>query len=196
MSKQWAMIIDLEKCIGCHACTVACKQEHSVPKGVHRSYVVEAESGTYPKVRSVKLPKLCNQCSDAPCLNVCPTNATYRTEDGTIQVNEDKCVGCRYCIAACPYNARFINPKTNTADKCTFCLHRVEAGLMPACVSTCVAQARYFGDMNDPEFKKILDSKAHQTLRPELNTKCNVYYSDMEEVLMAPEKFNTAKGGK
>ena len=196
--KQYAMVIDLHKCIGCHACTAACKQENSVPKGVHRSWVTEAEAGQFPAVRSLKLPRLCNHCSDAPCQKVCPTGATYRAADGTIQIDAAKCVGCRYCLAACPYDARFSHPVEKIASKCNFCYHRVEAGLMPACISTCVGQARYFGDMNDPDsdVSKLLHSKPHQTLKSELGTHPHVYYSGLDDIQAVAGQIRVAKGGR
>ncbi|SDF42168.1 tetrathionate reductase subunit B [Sporolituus thermophilus DSM 23256] len=192
------MVIDLNKCIGCHACTVVCKHENMVPRGVHRSWVTEYEAGKYPNVRSLKLPRLCNHCEEAPCLKVCPTGATYRTIDGTVQIDAGKCVGCRYCLAACPYDARFIDPVQKVAAKCTFCYHRVEAGIMPACVSTCVGQARYFGDINDPnsDVSRMLKSRSHQTLKAELGTKPCVYYHGLDGIQLDPAKLRIAKGGR
>ena len=171
------MVIDLVKCIGCHACTVACQIENDVPKGLRRSWVLDTEVGQYPNVKSIKLPRLCNQCSDAPCKKVCPTGATYEV-DGTIQVNEAKCIACEKCIPACPYNARFMHPTRRKASKCTFCYHRAKSGLMPACISTCVAQARYFGDVRNPssDVSGMLTSRPHQALSPGFGTKPNVYY--------------------
>lgn len=196
--KQFAMVIDLHKCIGCHACTVVCKHENGVPKGVQRSWVTEAEVGKFPSVRSLKLPRLCNHCSDAPCQKVCPTGATYRTANGTIQVDAAKCVGCRYCLAACPYDARFIDPAQKIASKCTFCYHRTEAGMMPACISTCVGQARHFGDVNDThsDVSKLVNSKPHQTIKPELGTEPNVYYSGLDDIKAAADQIRRAKGGR
>lgn len=192
------MVIDLNKCIGCHACTAVCKQENQVPKGVHRSWVTEYETGKFPEVRSLKLPRLCNHCESAPCLSVCPTGATYRTADGTIQVNPDKCVGCRYCLAACPYDARYIDPIQKVAGKCTFCYHRVEAGMMPACVSTCVGQARYFGDINSDhsEVSRMLKAKSHQVIKSELGTNPSVYYCGLDDVQTNLGKVRSSKGGR
>lgn len=196
--RQYAMVIDLHKCIGCHACTAACKQENNVPKGLHRSWVIEIEAGKFPDVRSLKLPRLCNHCAEAPCLQVCPVGATYRSADGTIQTDAEKCVGCRYCLAACPYDARFIDPAKGVASKCSFCYHRVEAGLMPACVSTCVGQARFFGDLNDSnsDVSRMLNSRPHQTLRAELGTQPNVYYYGLDDVQSRIDKVRVAKGGR
>ncbi|WP_457648382.1 4Fe-4S dicluster domain-containing protein [Profundibacter sp.] len=130
------------------------------------------------------LPRLCNHCDNPPCVPVCPVQATFQREDGIVVVDADKCVGCAYCVQACPYDARFINPKTNIADKCTFCVHRVEAGLLPACVETCTGGARIFGDMNDPdsEISKVLAEAgdAVKVLRPEMGTDPHVYYIGLE----------------
>ncbi|MDP6567772.1 MAG: 4Fe-4S dicluster domain-containing protein [Alphaproteobacteria bacterium] len=145
------MVIDTRRCVGCHGCSVACKAEFEVPLGVSRSWVEYVEKGDYPNVARSFLPRLCNQCSEPQCVSVCPTGATFkRDEDGIIVVDEDICIGCKYCMQACPYDARFINPNTGTADKCDFCLHRVEQGVAPSCVNTCQGRARVFGDMNDP----------------------------------------------
>lgn len=185
-TKNYAMIIDLRRCIGCHACTAACKMENDVPYGNYRVWVEEGEKGDYPRnVMSLKLPRQCNQCRKAPCEQVCPVGATYYSEEGVVLIHSDRCIGCRYCIAACPYDARFINPKTNTAEKCTFCYHRLEAGLLPACVSTCVGNARLFGDLNDPEsiVSKTLAEFPTSVLKPEIGTEPHVYYIGLDNML-------------
>jgi tetrathionate reductase subunit B len=176
---QYAMVIDTRRCIGCHACTVACKSEFEVPIGMTRSWVEYVEKGSYPDVSRSFLPRLCNHCSEPPCVPVCPTGATYkREEDGIVVVDADRCIGCKYCLQACPYDARFINPLTGTADKCDFCLHRVEQGIAPACVNTCQGNARIFGNMNDPESEvaKLIATNAVSVLRQEMGTEPNVYY--------------------
>ncbi len=178
-SAQYAMVIDVRKCIGCQACTVACKTEYEVPLGKHRSWVESVEKGTFPDVSRSFLPRLCNQCSQPDCVDVCPTGATYkREEDGIVVVDEDVCIGCKYCMQACPYDARFINPRTGTADKCDFCLHRVSQGLVPSCVNTCQGKARVFGDLNDPqsEVSKLIAKNPVTVLRQEMGTEPNVFY--------------------
>ncbi len=176
---HYAMVIDTRRCTGCHACSVTCKTENDVPIGVTRSWVEYIEKGDYPNVTRHFLPRLCNHCSDPQCVKVCPTGATYkREEDGIVVVNADVCIGCKYCIQACPYDARFINPRTGTADKCDFCLHRVKEGIAPACVNTCQGKARIFGDMNDPnsEVARLIETEAVTVLRSEMGTRPNVYY--------------------
>ena len=176
---HYAMVIDVRKCVGCQACTVACKAEFGVPLGVNRSWVEETEKGHFPRVTRNFLPRLCNQCSKPQCVSVCPTGATYkRAEDGVVVVDADLCIGCKYCIQACPYDARFINPQTGTADKCDFCLHRVVAGIEPSCVNTCQGKARIFGDMNDPasDVARLLATEPVTVLRQEMGTEPNVYY--------------------
>ncbi len=180
---HYAMVIDTRKCIGCHACTVACKAEFDVPLGVNRSWVESVEKGTYPNVKRNFLPRLCNHCSKPPCVDVCPTGATYkRKEDGIVVVDADICIGCKYCIQACPYNARFINTRTGTADKCDFCLHRVKKGVVPSCVNTCQGRARIFGNMLDPnsDVSRLISMFPVTVLRHEMGTEPNVYYIDAD----------------
>jgi len=181
--KRNAMVIDLRRCVGCHACTVACKMENNVPVGAFRSWVQENDKGSVPEVTRVKLPRLCNQCDNAPCEQVCPVNASQKGEGGAVLINKERCTGCRYCLAACPHDARYIDPREGTADKCTFCAHRTDAGLLPACVSTCIAHARYFGDLNDPnsEVSRLMRTHSVQPLRPELGTAPSVFYIGLDE---------------
>lgn len=184
---HWAMLVDARKCIGCQACTVSCIQENAVPEGSFRTIVstysvkltdADQPAGTY------QLPRLCNHCDRPPCIPVCPVGATFKREDGIVVVDGDRCVGCAYCVQACPYDARFINHATNKADKCTFCAHRVDAGLLPACVETCVGGARIFGDLNDPdgELRRQLDAAKDElkVLKPELGTEPRVFYVGLD----------------
>lgn len=177
--KQYAMVIDARRCYGVHACTVACKAEYKVPLGENRSWVEEIEKGNYPNVSRGFLPRLCNHCEEPACVAVCPTGATWkRAEDGIVVVDKDVCIGCKYCIQACPYDMRFLNQDTGAADKCDFCIHRVSQGLAPACVEACPSRARVFGDINDPasEVSKMVARNAVTVLRPEKGTGPNVYY--------------------
>lgn len=180
---RWAMVVDLSKCIGCQACTVSCIHENAVPEGSFRTIVSTYEVSDGQKTAMVMLPRLCNHCADAPCIPVCPVNATWQQPDGIVVVDENRCVGCAYCVQACPYDARFINHQTNKADKCTFCNHRVQAGLLPACVESCVGGARIFGDLNNPEsaVSKIVAHRGTKVLRPELATGPHVFYLGLEE---------------
>lgn len=188
---QYAMIIDLRRCYGCHSCSVACKSEFDVPLGRWRSWVKIVERGTYPHVKRHFFPRLCNHCSDPPCVWVCPTKASHIREDGIVDINEDICIGCRNCIAMCPYNSRFSNPWKRVAQKCDFCKHRVEKGVEPSCVNTCPARARIFGDLNDPtsEVSKLVSTLPVQTLKQELGTHPNVFY------IMADSNTMRAIGG-
>ena len=156
--KRYAMVVDTRRCIGCMACQVACKAEYDTPLGVNRTWVPYKVVGKYPNVKKQFLPRLCNHCEDPPCVRNCPVEATFKVEDGGFVLQRyERCIGCRSCMAACPYNARFMLPShrtytpiTNVVDKCTFCFHRVTQNLVPACVQTCIGRSRVFGDINDP----------------------------------------------
>ena len=212
--RKWAMVIDLRKCIGCSACTVACVAENHLPPGVVYRPVSEQEVGTYPNVSRQFLPRPCMQCDDPPCTDVCPVAATYKRPDGVVEINYEKCIGCRYCIPACPYGARTFDWGENWTDgtpafepyeaapppeygrpwprrspgsgaspignvrKCQFCLHRLNAGMLPACTSTCVGGATYFGDMNDPEslVSSLIGNENVERLREDKGTEPKVYY--------------------
>ena len=180
---HWGMLVDVRKCIGCQACTVSCIQENVVPEGSFRTvvstYSVKVNDSVQPAGTYV-LPRLCNHCDEPPCVPVCPVQATFQRTDGVVLVDNERCVGCGYCVQACPYDARFINHETQTADKCTFCEHRLEAGLLPACVESCVGGARKVGDLNDPksEISTLLrDNKGEiKVLKPDLGTRPHVFY--------------------
>ncbi|MBP9565794.1 MAG: 4Fe-4S dicluster domain-containing protein [Sulfurospirillum sp.] len=176
--KRFGMVIDLRKCVGCQACTSACKSENKVPREKFRTYVPEYELGIYPNVRKAFLPQLCNHCAEPSCVSVCPTGATFSRKDGIVVVDSEICWGCGYCINACPYDKRYFNPITNVADKCTLCAHRVDNGLLPACVESCVGGARIVGDLNDPRSKisKLLSTFSTTVLKPSSGTKPRVFY--------------------
>ena len=173
-----AMVIDLLRCIGCHSCSVACKAEFKVPLGVWRSWVKVGEHGSYPRTSRSFLPLLCNHCEKPACVDACPTKASYKREDGAVLIKEDVCIACGLCISACPYKARFFNHEKKIADKCTFCIHRADEGVEPACVNTCPAKARTFGDLSDPrsEVSKLVASTPTKVLKPGFKTEPSVLY--------------------
>jgi tetrathionate reductase subunit B len=197
--------IDIEKCIGCGKCAVACKSENDVPREpfYFRTWIelytlkkdgeikVESPNGgidgfgsTVPEDEIFKtffVPKMCNQCAKSPCTQVCPVGATYESPEGVALVDEEYCIGCRYCIQACPYGCRFLHPVKKVASKCTLCYHRITKGLQPACVEVCPTGARLFGDLNDEksELVKFLQEKNCQVLKPHLNTGAKLYYKDL-----------------
>ena len=211
--RRWGMVIDLRKCMGCHACTVSCVAENKLPPGVFYRPVLEQEIGVYPNVSQRFMPRPCMQCDEPPCVPVCPVDATWKRDDGIITIDYDLCIGCRRCIKACPYSARTMDKgETYTEDtpaqqayellpnyeygvtrtrvpdsdmapmgaarKCHFCLHRLENGQLPLCVTTCIGTANYFGDLNDPD--SLVAEMAPKTnivvLKEELGTKPKVVY--------------------
>jgi len=181
VKKRWAMFIDVSKCYGCMACVVACAAENNVPIGVFRTWV---ERHVLPSGSIVFVPKQCNHCDNPPCVKPCPTGATYKNKDGLVLVDPEKCIGCGACIVSCPYGARYFNPLTGAADKCTFCSHRIYTGRLPACVEACPTRARVFGDLNDPnsEIRKLVDKIPAKVLKPETGAKPEIYYFALPEV--------------
>ncbi len=198
---RYAMIVDLSRCIGCTACTVACKTHNNVPKGMFWSQVLFEEIGTYPRYRIEATPVLCMHCDNPPCVRVCPTGASYKRDNGIVSINAEKCIGCRLCMTACPYGARqFLadRPERYYPDKeesvleakqkrdfipgkvtkCEFCVERLQEGLKPACVATCPTKARHFGDLDNPAdpLRRMIDEGKGRGLREELGTKPSVYY--------------------
>ena len=210
--RRWGMVIDLRKCVGCHACTASCVVENKLPPGFVYPPVLAQEVGAFPNGPRRFLPRPCMQCDQPPCVPVCPVNATWKRPDGIVTIDYDQCIGCRYCITACPYSARTfdtgatyteetdqqayellpsfeygevrarvpgseVSPVGN-ARKCHFCLHRLEQGQLPACVTTCIGVANYFGDLNDAE--SLVAEMAAQpnavVLKEELGTRPKVVY--------------------
>ncbi|MCP4203187.1 MAG: 4Fe-4S dicluster domain-containing protein [bacterium] len=202
----FGMGIQVDKCIGCGKCVEACKAENDVPREpyyfrtwveryvIHNDGDVSVDSpeggirgfplheGESDVLRSFFVPKLCNQCDNPPCVQVCPVGATFKTDDGVVLVDSDYCIGCRYCIQACPYGARYLDPRTNTADKCTFCYHRITQGLLPACVEVCPTGARIFGELNAlaSPLRRLMRMSSLQVLKPALNTEPKVFYSKLD----------------
>jgi Fe-S-cluster-containing dehydrogenase component len=198
----WGYAIDSTKCIGCNSCMRACRAENDVPKGFNRTWVeryqvspngdvrVDAPKGddyvfeetTGEVAKAFFVPKLCNHCEKSVCNQVCPVGAAYRTEDGVVLVDQQRCVGCGYCVQACPYGSRFISPKTHMADKCTLCYHRITKGQIPACVLACPKEARVFGDLNDPKSKisTLLRQRRYRVLKPEMGTHPKCYYVGLD----------------
>ena len=184
----WGKVIDNRRCIGCHACTVACKQEHGVPIGVTRTYVKQVEAGRFPNVSRHFQVTRCNQCSDPPCANICPTGAMYQRPDGIVDFDRAACIGCQACIAACPYDAIYIDPVSNSAEKCNFCSHRVDLGLQPACVAVCPTQAIVVGDLNDPdsEVSALVSEEEIKVRKPEKKTSPKLYYVKGQDSALIP----------
>ncbi|MBL0686349.1 MAG: 4Fe-4S dicluster domain-containing protein [Sulfurospirillum sp.] len=184
-TKKYVMVIDLRKCVGCQACTSSCIVENSVPQGQSRTSVTEMEIGEFPDVRKGFLPQLCNHCDEPSCVPVCPTGATFKREDGLVVIDNKICIGCGYCENTCPYDKRFINKETKVMDKCTFCAHRLQDGLLPACVETCVGGARIFGDLNNKssEVYKLISNFPVDVLQNEQGTKPQVYYIGLDNRL-------------
>ncbi len=212
---RWSMLINLNKCVTCYSCVVKCKQEHFLPPGVLWARILVSETGKHPGATKLAYPVLCNHCAEPKCADVCPTRATQKREDGIVTVDSDKCIGCRYCVVACPYQARTYHAakkeyypgrgftgfekigeslyphQTGTVSKCNFCLDRVDEGIRqglrpgvdreatPACVITCPAKARYFGDLDDPssEISQLMRKWRAGALRPEYGTEPAVYYA-------------------
>ena len=147
---RYGFAIDHRTCIGCHACTVACKTEHQIPVGQFRTWVKYVDSGTFPDSTRDFGVMRCNHCTDAPCVEICPTSSLFKRDDGIVDFDSEICIGCKSCMQACPYDAIYIDKDTNTAAKCNFCAHRVDNGLEPACVTVCPTHSIWVGDLDDP----------------------------------------------
>ncbi len=184
----FGFLIDNRKCIGCHACTVACKSEHEVPIGVDRTWVKYIEKGEFPNTRRMFTVMRCNHCEYAPCVTICPVTALYKRADGVVDFNNERCIGCKACMQACPYDALYIDPASNTAAKCNFCTHRLEVGLEPSCVVVCPERAIIPGDLDDPmsEISRLINRFPTQVRKPEKGTKPKLYYIDGDEAALVP----------
>lgn len=195
--KHFGMIIDLAQCIGCGACTVACKMENGVPLTKFNTWVESWDAGTYPNVARANLPKLCNHCTEAPCLAGCPVEATYAEVGGAIVIDKEKCIGCGNCVSACPYGTRYLDEDTKLAGKCTYCIHRTAQGLLPACVATCVTHARMFGDLNDPQsdIAQLATAQKTEILQPDIGLKTATTYIGLAKTMEAPACSGVFRGG-
>ena len=194
---RWAKVIDHSRCIGCHACTTACKSENEVPLGVTRTYVKYVDAGHFPRTRRAFQVTRCNQCEVAPCTTACPTSAMFRRPDGIVDFDKEACIGCKACIAACPYDAIFINPEDHSAEKCNFCAHRLDVGLEPACVVVCPTEAILVGDLNDPLAKvtEMVHEDALTVRRPEKETRPKLFYKGARQATLDPLAAARPEGG-
>jgi len=185
---NYGFVIDNRKCIGCHACSTACKSENEVPLGVYRTWVKYVETGIYPNTRRHFQVSRCNHCANPPCVRICPVTAMYQREDGIVDFDPSVCIGCKACMQACPYDAIYIDPETNTAAKCHYCAHRTEIGLEPACVVVCPEQAIIAGDMADPntEIAHLLAIQDVTVRKPEQGTSPKVVYIEGNDVSLHP----------
>lgn len=194
---RWAKILDHTRCIGCHACSTACKSENEVPLGVHRTYVKQVDVGFFPEARRAFQVTRCNQCEQPPCVDACPTAAMHKRSDGIVDFDKSICIGCKACIASCPYDAIFINPDDGNAEKCNFCAHRLDQGLEPACVTVCPTDAILVGDLGesgDP-VRKIVNREPVTVRRPEKDTRPKVFYKGASQATLDPLAAKRPSGG-
>lgn len=185
---RYGFIIDNRKCIGCHACTTACKSEHQVPVGVNRTWVKQVEKGEFPHTRRLFSVMRCNHCTDAPCVEICPVEALFFREDGIVDFDKNRCIGCKSCMQACPYDALYIDPENHTAAKCNYCAHRIDLGLEPACVNVCPEHAIISGDMDDPESEiaQLLGREQVSVRKAAKGTQPNLFYINGDEASLNP----------
>ena len=184
MDKRYGLVIDLERCIGCQTCRIACKVENSLNTGsgirvdtIGGAYQ-DTPKGKYPNLSMSYLPVPCMHCGEPPCMDACPEEAIYKRKDGIVLVDEEKCTGCQLCIPACPYDALTYDDHRDVLWKCTLCRHRIDEGLEPFCVVCCGIEAIFLGDLNDPKSKvsKLISQRSAYTLKPEAGTSPAVYY--------------------
>lgn len=187
-AERWAKVVDHSRCIGCHACSTACKAENLVPLGVNRTYVKYVDVGEFPSARRAFQVTRCNQCADPPCVEACPTAAMHQRRDGIVDFDKSICIGCKACIAACPYDAIFINPDDHSAEKCNLCAHRLDVGLEPACVTVCPTQAIAVGDLADPTSRvaRVVGREPVSVRKPEKGTRPKLFYKDAHQATLDP----------
>ncbi len=196
-SPRWGKVVDHESCIGCHACSTACKSENEVPLSVNRTYVKYVDVGEFPEARRAFQVTRCNQCAESPCATACPTSAMFARDDGIVDFDKSICLGCRACMAACPYDAIFINPEDHSAEKCNFCAHRVDVGLEPACVVVCPIEAIMIGDLNDPGSRvaQMVHREPVAVRRPEKATGAKLFYRGAHQTTLDPLAASRPDGG-
>jgi Fe-S-cluster-containing dehydrogenase component len=194
---RWAKLVDQTRCIGCHACSTACKSENQVPLGVHRTYVKYVDVGRFPQARRAFQVTRCNQCAEPPCVYACPTAAMYQRPDGIVDFDKRVCIGCKACIAACPYDAIFISPDDHSAEKCNFCAQRLDVGLEPACVVVCPTEAIVVGDLNDgmSRVSEAVGREAVAVRRPEKGTRPKLFYRGAHQATLDPIAASRPRGG-
>jgi len=194
---RWAKVVDQTRCIGCHACSTACKSENQVPLGVHRTYVKYVDVGRFPQARRAFQVTRCNQCAEPPCVFACPTAAMHQRPDGIVDFDKSICIGCKACIAACPYDAIFINPEDQSAEKCNFCAQRLDVGLEPACVVVCPTEAIVVGDLNDgtSRVSEMVGRDIVAVRRPEKETRPKLFYKGAHQATLDPIAARRPPGG-
>jgi Fe-S-cluster-containing dehydrogenase component/formate-dependent nitrite reductase membrane component NrfD len=185
---RYGFAIDQRTCIGCHACTVACKTEHEIPVGQFRTWVKYVDSGSFPDTTRDFGVMRCNHCTDAPCVKICPTKALFVRDDGIVDFDNSRCIGCKSCMQACPYDAIYIDEETHTAAKCNFCAHRIDAGYEPACVVVCPTHSIWVGDLSDPTsgIATLVKNNRVMVRSPEQRTGPNVFYLGAERAVLDP----------
>jgi Fe-S-cluster-containing dehydrogenase component/formate-dependent nitrite reductase membrane component NrfD len=195
---RWGKVIDHVRCIGCHACSTACKSENRVPLSVNRTYVKYVDVGTFPQARRAFQVTRCNQCEQPPCAHICPTGAMHQRADGIVDFDKVVCIGCKACIAACPYDAIFINPADHSAEKCNFCAHRIDMGLEPACVVVCPSEAILVGDLNDAAsgVAHLVARTPTTVRRPEKGTRPKLFYRGAHQATLDPLAAQPPAGGQ